>query len=126
MAENEMNIDNVFISEFDTAKPITYPETETPGNLDRQPCDLTDEDFNFNHGITLHPGFRIHHVETLQPVIYYLRGLIDHETSEGTVTTGKTWHTKRYVFSARINLNNFGHDDFLELLDKVIDKIKSL
>lgn len=114
-----MNIDNVFISEFDQGKAITYPEAEITGSLDRQPCDLTGEDYNFNHGIKAHPGFRIHHVETLQPVIYYIRGLIDHEYDKGP-------KIKRYVFSARINLNNFGHDDFLELIDKVIDKIRTL
>jgi hypothetical protein len=114
-----MNLENIFITEFDSSKAITYPESETKGSLDRQPCDLMSDDYNFNHGIGKHANFRIHHVETLQPVIYYLRGLIDHETNKGTLI-------KRYVFSARINLNNFGHDDFLELLDKVIDKIKAM
>lgn len=115
-----MNIDNVFISEYDIKKTaITYPETEIKGSLDRQYCDFTGEDYNFNHGVKAHQNFRIHHVETLQPAIYYLRGLIDHETNKGR-------KIKRYVFSARINLNNFGHEDFLELIDKVIDKIRTL
>ncbi len=114
-----MDVKDVFIAEFDPHKAITYPVVETKGSLDRQPCDLTSSDKDFNHGIQLHKGFRIHHIETLQPVIYYLRGLIDHETNKGTLV-------KRYVFSARINLNDFGHSDFLELLDKVIDKIKMM
>ncbi len=114
-----MNLDNVFISEFSPQTPITYPEAETKGNVSRQPHDLIDSDYNFNYGVKKHPNFRIHHVETLQPVIYYLRCLIDHETNKGTLI-------KRYVVSARINLNNFDHDDFLELMEKVVDKIKSM
>ncbi len=114
-----MILDNVFITEFKAETAISYPEAETKGSLDRQPCDLVNSDYDFNHGLHRHKGFRFHHVETLQPVIFYLRGLIDHETDKGTLI-------KRYVFSARINLNNFGHNDFLELLEKVVDKIKSL
>ncbi len=114
-----MEINNVFITEFQQSVAIEYPEAETKGSLDRQPCDLMQEDYDFNHGLQRQPNFRFHHIETLQPVIYYLRGLIDHETNKGTLI-------KRYVFSARINLNNFGHRDFLELLEKVVDKIKSM
>ncbi len=114
-----MNLQNVVIKEFDMHTAITYPEAETKGSLNREPCDLTDGDYNFNHGICKHPGFYIHHIETLQPVIYYLRFLIDHETNQRKTYT-------KYVVSARINLNNFGHEDFLELLDKVVDRIKSV
>lgn len=114
-----MILDNVFITEFEPNIAITYPERETVGSLNRRPEDLMPEDYDFNHGLQGHANFRFHHIETLQPVIYYLRGLIDHETNQGNLI-------KRYVFSARINLNNFGHDDFLELLEKVVDNIKSL
>ena len=114
-----MKITNVFIKEFKFDEAITYPQTETTGSLNRQPCDLMDDDYNFNHGLTKHPGFRIHHIETLQPAIYYLRCLVDHETNKGTLI-------KRYVISARINLNNFGHADFLELMEKAVDKIKQM
>ncbi len=114
-----MILDNVFITEFEPHTAIQYPEYETKGTLRRQASDLTGDDYDFNHGIIKHRNFRLHHIETLQPVIYYLRCLIDHETDKGTLI-------KRYVFSARVNLNNFGHDDFLELIEKVVDKIKSM
>lgn len=114
-----MDLDNVVISVFDGRVAIEYPDAETKGSVDRQPCDLMDSDYDFNHGLTQHPGFRIHHIETLQPVIYYLRFLIDHDTNQGKDMT-------RYVVSARINLNNFCHSDLLELIDKVVDKIKSM
>ncbi len=114
-----MEIENVHIAEFAFDKAITYPEQETTGSLNRQPADLMLEDYNFNHGMKKHPGFRIHHIETLQPKIYYLRCLLDHETNKGTLI-------KRYVVSARVNLNNFGHDDFLELIEKAVDKIKAM
>ncbi len=114
-----MDIKDVFISEFKLDVAITYPEVETKGSLNRQPCDLMDDDYNFNHGLVKHPNFQVHHIETLQPVIYYLRCLIDHETDKGKLI-------KRYVVSARVNLNNFGHDDLLELIEKAVDKIKSM
>ncbi len=114
-----MILDNVVISVFDSRTAITYPEIETKGTVDRQPSDLMESDYDFNHGLNKHPNFVIHHVETLQPAIYYLRFLLDHETNEGK-------DFKRYVISARINLNNFCHSDLLELIDKVVDKIKSL
>ncbi len=114
-----MNLDNVFISEFKEGTAITYPDAETKGSVDRQPSDLVDSDFDFNYGLKKHPNFRIHHIETLQPVIYYLRCLIDHETNKGTLI-------KRYIVSARVNLNNFHHADFLELMEKVVDKIKTM
>ncbi len=113
-----MDIKDVFISELKFDKAIIYPEVETKGSLERQPCDLADRDYDFNHGVTMKEGFLIHHIETLQPKIYYLRFLIDKLHPDKTAT--------RYVVSARINLNNFGHSDFLELIDKVIDKIKRL
>ncbi len=114
-----MNLDNIVITEFLPDTAINYPEYETKGSVDRQPCDLMESDYDFNHGLKAHSNFRIHHIETLQPAIYYLRFLIDHETNKGTLI-------KRYVISARINLNNFCHSDLLELIDKVVDKIKSL
>ncbi len=117
-----MNLDNVFIAEFNSGTAITYPEKETPGSADRRPEDLIGEDYDFNHGVKKYTGYRIHHIETLQPVIYYLRFLIDKECPPpdhvGTL--------KRYVVSCRINLNNFCHSDFLELTEKVIDKVKSM
>lgn len=117
-----MNIDNVFVAEFDMQKAIEYPEIETAGSLNRQPCDLLDTDRNFNHGIPKHHGFRIHHIETLKPEIYYIRFLVDKEGKQHEHGTDII----RYVVSARIDLNNFGHDDFLELLDKAIDNIRAM
>ncbi len=117
-----MDMKDVFIAEFDQHKAITYPEVETKGSLSRQPCDLAHEDYNFNHSIPKHTGFRIHHIETLQPVIYYLRFLVDKEGKH----TEHSVEITRYVVSARINLNNFGHSDLLELIDKAIDSIRKL
>ncbi len=116
-----MLLNNVFISEFDQNTAINYPEQETKGTMNRQPCDLTPEDYNFNHGVHKIPGFRIHHIETLLPAIYYIRFLVDREFGQ---VQGGAQRIKRYVVSARVNLNNFGHDDFLELLEKAVDKIK--
>ncbi len=116
-----MILDNVFISEFDENTAITYPEQETKGSINRQPCDLTDQDYNFNHGVHKVPGFRIHHIETLQPVIYYIRFLVDREFGQ---VQGGAQRIKRYVVTARVNLNNFGHSDMLELIKKAVDKIK--
>lgn len=114
-----MDLNNVVIKEFDKHIAITYPEQETKGSISRSPADMFPGDRDFNHGLKKHKNFRIHHVETLQPSIYYLRFLLDHETNQGTLI-------KRYVVSARINLQNFGHDDFLELMEKAVDKIKSM
>ena len=114
-----MDLKNVIIKEFDKHVAIEYPEIETMGTLNRKQSELVDQDYNFNHSLKKHINFRIHHVETLQPVIYYLRFLLDHETNKGTLLV-------RYVVSVRVNLNNFGHEDFLQLVEKAIDKIKSM
>ncbi len=111
-----MDIKDVFISEYEMNKTaILYPQIETKGSIKRTPIDLIDSDKDFNHGIVKYHGYRIHHIETLQPVIYYIRFLIDKEGTD-----------KRYVVTARVNLNNFGHNDFLELVKKVIDKIRKM
>ena len=104
---------NVVIAEFDQGEIIEYPDAETKGSLDRQPAELVEDDYNFSRRVKEYPGFDVHHVETLQPAIYYIRGLV-----------GKRSNGKTYVFSARVNLNNFGNEDFANMMDSVIEKIK--
>ena len=111
-----------YIITYKIGNDIIYPEVETTGSINRQPCDLMEADYDFNHDIKKHTGFRIHHVETLQPKIYYLRFLIDKECPP----PDHVGTEKRYVVSCRIDLNNFGHADFLELIEKAVDKIKAM
>ncbi len=114
-----MDLTNVIIKEYDKHTAIEYPKAETKGSITRSPSEMFPRDYDFNHGLKKHMNFRIHHVETLQPPVYFLRCLIDHETNKGTLL-------KRYVVVVRVNLSDFGHDDFLELIEKAIDKINQM
>lgn len=107
---------DVTIAKFDPETTITYPVAEQVGTGSKDPVELTDEDYNFNAPMQ-YPGFKIHHVETLQPEIYYIRGLVDHVTTKGTLID-------RYVFSARINMRNFTKDDFKTMIEDVMAHIK--
>jgi hypothetical protein len=106
-----MNLDHVVIKEFDPGENIVYPETATKGTENRRPADLFPDDKNFNIGLPYYPGFTVHHLETLQPEIYFLRGLIEYKD-------------KTHIFSIRVDLNNFGHKDFEKIMNMVIDKIR--
>lgn len=106
---------DVVVEIFDNKVPINYPDLEQVGSLSRQPSDITDGDRSFSHHVKEYPGFDIHHVETLTPEIHYIRGLIDDKDAPG----------RRYVFSLKVNLNTFGHEDFKEVLDDVVQFIKT-
>jgi hypothetical protein len=104
---------DVIVDVFNSGKEIKYPYVEKIGTLKRKGFDIVEADRSFRGHVKEYPGFDVHHVETLRPEIYYIRGLVDDEKSGVT-----------YVFSVKVDLATFGHDDFKDVMDDVISLLE--
>lgn len=101
-------MDDLLVVKHEYKHSVKYPDIEYKGNASKEGFYVNPTGFAFETDLC-----RTESVELIQKPLFWLRGIIVEDN-------------QKYVFSAQVCLDNFGKEDYEELLVQALEKIKFL